>query len=151
MKNNAKRDVYTQIEIEATKQQVWDVLTDFDRMPEWSSSFQGMKGEFREGGKATSYFKPLMGKKNMEFEHTIIDFKEGESFGWSDPFMLGMKDHHVYKLESMDNGNTLFIQTDGVEGGATPFMGKLVTNNMEKMYSKFNQELKDRVESMTKE
>ena len=86
----------------------------------------------------------------MEFEHTIIEFAENVSFGWSDPLMLGMKDHHIYKLETLENGNTLFTQTDGVEGGATHFMGKLVTKNMEKSYLVFNQELKDRVESIYK-
>lgn len=150
MKKVNKREVFTQIEIEASKEQVWAVLTDFDKMPDWSSSFQGIKGDFREGGKATSYFKAPIGNKNMSFEHTIIEFEENASFGWSDPLMLGMKDHHIYKLESLENGNTLFIQTDGVEGGATHFMGKLMTNNMKKMYLKFNQELKERVESIGK-
>jgi hypothetical protein len=150
MKKIDKREVFTQIEINATKEQVWSVLTDFDKMPDWSSSFQGIVGEFKQGGKAKSYFKAPIGKKNMEFEHTIIEFAENVSFGWSDPLMLGMKDHHIYKLETLENGNTLFTQTDGVEGGATHFMGKLVTKNMEKSYLEFNQELKDRVESIYK-
>lgn len=143
-----KKKVYTEIEINAPKEKVWNVLTDFEKMPEWSSSFQGMKGEFKEGGKATSYFKAPIGNKNMEFEHTLIEFEDGVSFGWSDPFTMGMKDHHIYRLEELPNGNTRFIQTDGVEGGATFLLGKLTANNMEKMYKKFNQELKDRVESL---
>ncbi|MEM7654745.1 MAG: SRPBCC domain-containing protein [Bacteroidota bacterium] len=146
---NDKREVFTQIEIAAPREKVWAVLTDFERMPEWSSSFQGIKGDFREGGKATSRFKAPLGKKNMEFEHTIIEFEEGVSFGWSDPLMMGMSDHHLYRLEELPNGNTLFIQTDGVEGGATHFMGRLVTHNMKSMYLTFNQELKARVESLS--
>jgi hypothetical protein len=39
--------------------------------------------------------------------------------------MLGMNDNHKYKLETLNNGNTLFIQTDGVEGGATFLLGTL--------------------------
>ena len=121
MPRKNKREVFTQIEINAPREKVWEVLTDFEKMPEWSSSFQGIKGEFKEGGKATSYFKSSFGRKDMEFHHTIIEFEEGVSFGWSDPLTMGMKDHHVYKLEDMPNGNTLFIQTDGVEGGHTRF------------------------------
>ena len=44
MKKIDKREIFTQIEIEATREQVWSVLTDFEKMPEWSSSFQGIKG-----------------------------------------------------------------------------------------------------------
>ena len=147
MKKDEKR-VFTEIEINATREQVWSILTDFDKMPEWSSSFQGMEGEFKAGGKASSYFKAPLGKKDMKFDHTIIEFKEGFSFGWSDPIMLGMKDHHIYKLEELPNGNTRFIQTDSVEGGLTFLMGKLMLNEMNKTYQKFNQELKERVESL---
>ena len=31
--------VFTEIEIDATADQVWAVLTDFKKLPEWSSSF----------------------------------------------------------------------------------------------------------------
>ena len=34
--------VFTEIEIDATADQVWAVLTDFEKLPEWSSSFQGV-------------------------------------------------------------------------------------------------------------
>jgi len=148
MKKIDKKHVFTEIEINASRDRVWSVLTDFDKMPEWSSSFQGIEGEFKEGGKAKSYFKAPIGEKNMEFEHTIIEFEEEVSFGWSDPLTMGMKDHHIYKLEELPNGNTRFIQIDGVEGGATHFLGKLVTNSMKSMYLKFNQELKERVEKL---
>ncbi|MGB1318757.1 MAG: hypothetical protein ACPG5W_11140, partial [Flavobacteriales bacterium] len=121
--------------------------TDFEKMPEWSSSFQGLEGDFVSDGKATSLFKGPIGG-NVKFEHTIIDFEEGTSFGWSDPFLAGMKDHHVYKLETLENGNTRFIQTDEVKEGVTKFMGHIIANQMEKDYAKFGKELKARVESM---
>ena len=44
-----KREVFTQIEIEATREQVWSVLTDFEKMPEWSSSFQSIGWCKRQG------------------------------------------------------------------------------------------------------
>ena len=34
--------VFTEIEIDATADQVWAVLTDFEKLPEWSSSFKGL-------------------------------------------------------------------------------------------------------------
>lgn len=146
-----EKKVDTQIEINATRDQVWNVLTDFERMPEWSDSFQGIEGEFKEKGKATAIFKSPYGKKkNMRFNHTLIEFEEGVSFGWSDPFLMGMKDHHVYKLEELPNGNTLFIHTDRVKGGATFLLGGFMAKNMKSLYLKFNQDLKKRVESLNK-
>ena len=143
---NQEPHVHAEIEINTPREKVWEVLTDFEKMSEWSSSFQRLEGEFKEGGKATSYYKGPMGE--MSFDHTIIEFKEGESFGWSDPVMLGMKDHHTFRLESLPNGNTRFIQTDGVQGGVSWLMGKMLEKNMAKGYETFNQELRERVESM---
>ena len=49
--------VFAEIEIKAIRERVWKVLTDFEKMPEWSSSFQGVAGEFKKGGNATGYKK----------------------------------------------------------------------------------------------
>lgn len=57
----------------------------------------------------------------MEFEHIIIEFEEGVSFGWSAPLIMGMKDYHIYKLEELPNGNIRFTQTGGVKGDALNF------------------------------
>jgi uncharacterized protein YndB with AHSA1/START domain len=144
----AAKKVFTEIEIAATQDQVWSVLTDFDKIPEWSNSFQGLKGDFRDGGQATAYFKSPMGNKIMEFQHTLTYFKDGESFGWSDPFMLGMKDNHKYQLKTLDNGNTLFTQTDVLKGGASFLVGGIMASSMKKAYNEFNQQLKERVETI---
>ena len=82
----------------------------------------------------------------MEFQHTLIHVKEGESFGWSDPFMLGMRDNHIYQLKTLDNGNTLFSQSDALQGGASFLIGGFMINSMRKAYNEFNQQLKERVE-----
>ena len=147
----SKNQVYTEIEIHATREQVWSVLTDFEKLSDWSSSFQNLivEGSFETGVKATSYYKSPIPGHELKFEHHLIEVVQGVSFGWSDPLgFAGMTDHHIFKLETLDNGHTKFVQTDGVTGGASRFLGHLVANNMEGQYRKFNQELKARVESL---
>jgi len=144
---NKSRTVVSEIEINAPRQKVWEVLTDFERMHEWSTSFQKLEGEFKDGGKAISYYKTPLGNV-ISFEHTLIEFEEGVSFGWSDPVALGMRDHHIFLLEDLPNGNTKFTQTDSVQGGASWLLHKLMEHNMKSMYDQFNKELKARVESM---
>lgn len=41
--------VYTEIIIDATPEEVWSVLTDFDQMSSWSSSLQTITGIFENG------------------------------------------------------------------------------------------------------
>ena len=54
--------VFTEIEIDATADQVWAVLTDFEKLPEWSSSFQGVNKPMALGEMSTAFFKnPITG------------------------------------------------------------------------------------------
>jgi len=85
----------------------------------------------------------------MEFEHEIIAYEEGKKFGWSGNALLGLKDHHIYSVEPLPNGRTLFKQEDGLNGGGiTGFLGKIAELGIESSFKKFNEELKARVESL---
>lgn len=141
------KNIHTEIVIDAPRQTVWEVLTDFEKMPEWSSSFQNLVGEFKQNGKAVAHFKGPLGM--IKADHTIIEFKEGVSFGWSDPMAMGVRDYHMFKLEDLPDGKTKFIQSDHFTEGHSWFMQLMMNNSMEKMYAKFNEELKERVESTT--
>ena len=61
-----KSHVFTEIEIDATADQVGAVLTYFEKLPEWSSSFLGVNKSMALGEVSIAYFKnPVTGgKKN---------------------------------------------------------------------------------------
>jgi hypothetical protein len=82
----------------------------------------------------------------QKYEHDLIDFLEGSQFAWSDPFLLGMTDHHVYRVEAIGEEATRFHQTDQAKGGAAGVIGWLMSRTMKNMYVGFNQELKTEVE-----
>ena len=72
--------------------------------------------------------------------------------GWNgidyttDPFLLGMVDHHMYRVEVIDDETTRFRQTDQVRGGAAGIVGGLMARTMKNMYVGFNRELKAEAE-----
>lgn len=136
--------IVTHIDIDAPVQEVWDTLTDWDNLASWSSSFVSLEGDFSDGGHVKVAFKVLGTTQN--YEHDLIDFIDGERFAWSDPFLLGMTDHHVYRVEGINGETTRFHQTDRAKGGATGFFGALVSRAMKNMYVGFNEELKTEVE-----
>lgn len=144
-----KNHVFTEIEINASPEEVWSVLTDWDKLKEWSSSFIGIStNKLIKGEKFVSYFKnPLTGGV-MELEHVCSDYQEGKKFGWSGDMIGKTQDHHIYSLEPTPNGNTLFKQEDGLHGPHSRLLNFLAKHQMMSMYKKFNQELKDRVESL---
>ncbi len=136
--------IVTHIDIEAPVEEVWATLTDWENLAAWSSSFVSLVGDFSVGGDVEVAFKVF--GMTQHYEHNLIDFIDGEQFGWSDPFLLGMTDHHVYRVETIDEETTRFHQTDQANGGAASVIGWLTSRTMRNMYVGFNQELKTEVE-----
>lgn len=144
-----KNHVFTSIEINASPAEVWSVLTDWDQLKVWSSSFIGISTEkMTKGEKFISYFRnPLTGGV-MELEHVCSDYEEGSMFGWSGDIIAKAQDHHIYSVEPTQNGTTLFKQEDGLHGPHSRLLNFLAEHQMIAMYKKFNQELKERVEAL---
>lgn len=140
-----KTKVVASIIINAKPEQVWKVLTDFENLKKWSSSFQGLQGSFEENGDIEVSFKSPFGQNKMKKK--VFQFENGQSFGWTGVFLLGMSDYHTHTLKELPEGKTEFIQKDGLQGGASFLLGKLIEKQMQKGYEVFNKELKNFVEN----
>ena len=138
--------VYTSIVIDAPPGEVWAVLTDFERMPDWSSTLQGVTGDFSDGGTVNALY---LGQGQVTpYEH-VLNLDEGVSFNWSDPFPFApdMTDDHTFLVEAFGDHQTRFIQTDvytGTGSGGLTTLG-LATSTRDS-YVSFNRELKNEVE-----
>ncbi len=138
--------VYTSIVINARPEQVWEVLTDFSTMPNWSSSFQGLQGDPSDGVQANALFLVEGNPAPVSFSHRLI-WEEGKRFGWSDPILFapGVVDYHLYVVEPCGD-QTLFIQTDNFTGTDEMFSPQVLATILLGGYQTFNRELKAEVE-----
>ena len=140
------RTIYTDIEIDATPEQVWSVLTDTASYKNWSTFLVDIQGEIKDGNKITAIFQIDPKKeKRTTIDHTI-SVTDGREFYWAEKGPGGITDNHHFKVEPAGNGKTRFIQSDEIKGGITWLMG----GNLSKMYGKgyqaFNRNLKAEVE-----
>jgi len=135
--------VHTEIDINAPADIVWATLTDFDHM-DWSSSFKGIEGEIEEGAAVVAHFQAA--GRDQRFEHILIEVEPGVQWAWSDPFMMGMIDHHLYRVEPIDDQRSRFIQEDRPHGGAAIAAGRITAEGFKRMYEQFNEELKSEAE-----
>ena len=124
------------------------MLTDFEKLPEWSSSFQGVNKHMALGEVSTAYFKNPITGGMMEFTHEVIVYEEGRAFGWSGDAMLGRQDHHILRIEELPDGRALCKQEDGLNGKKSKFLVRMVEAQIGKAYDKFNLELMALMESI---
>ena len=142
-----KNNVFIEIEINASPDKVWNVLTDWNNLKEWSSSFIGISTEkMTKGEKFVSYFKNPITGGILELEHVCTEYEEGIKFGWSGDIIGKVTDLHIYSIVPTQNGTTLFKQEDGLHGKYSKLLNFLAEHHMMSLYKKFNLELKERVE-----
>ena len=143
--------VYTDIVINASLTEVWDVLTDFDNMSSWSTSFQGLTGDISDGGQVVAIFifpDPVTGNPTQgEYPHTLI-YSEGVEFGWSDPILGidGITDNHFFRVEMISECQTRFINVDEYSGTDPNITTEIVANTVLGSFNQFNAELKAEIE-----
>lgn len=140
--------IHTAVEIDAPAETVWAILTDWAKLPEWSNSLVGLQGDFRLGGNVTVTVKVGIGEMTRDLAHELKVFENGRSFGWSDPFLPGMTDYHIYLVDPLPNGRSRFVQTDQVQGWGKYILGGVVARSNMRTYVLFNRALKQRAEAM---
>ncbi len=137
--------VYTDIVINASQAKVWEVLTDWDNVGNWSTSFIGLTGDIQDGGQVTANY--IVGTDTFQFPHTL-HYVEGVEFGWSDSIVFAPEiiDNHLFRLEVISDCQTRFIQTDDFTGENPLFPLPDLAAQSEAGYNQFNTELKEEVE-----
>ena len=138
------RRIETHIIIGAPPSVVWSVLTDWDNLGRWSTSFVGLDGDFSDGSEVTTTFKVL--GINKRLRRTLIDVRDGSEFGWSQKFALGMVDRHRYRVEADGPQQTKFVQSDKVMGRTSLLFGSIAARILRNMYVEFNRELRAEVD-----
>ncbi|MCT4665506.1 MAG: SRPBCC domain-containing protein [Flavobacteriales bacterium] len=137
--------IYTDIVINAPKEEVWNVLTNWEKMGDWSTSFIGLTGDIRDEGQIVAHY--LLGTDTLHFPHAL-HFVDGEEFGWADPiaFAPQITDNHLFKLEAISDCQTRFIQTDEFTGENPQFPLPALSAQTQEGYNLFNSQLKKEVE-----
>jgi len=59
------RELHTMVEISASPDQVWQVLTDFDAWPDWNVADPGFVGEMHEGAEVELTSTSPSGKRSQ--------------------------------------------------------------------------------------
>ena len=136
-------EIYTDMYLPAPAEVVWRILTDFVRMPDWSSTLQGIDGAFADQSQVTVAFR-ANGK--IWYSDHSLQVSPGERFGWSDEFMPGIVDNHQYRVEKLSDQTSRFIQTDSYRTDLPHHQVRTYVETAIALFTTFNRELRAEVE-----
>lgn len=119
------RELRTEIEFEATPQEVWDVLTDLPAYGEWNPFIRRIEGEPRTGAKLEVRMEPE-GERAMTFRPTVLTVEPGREFRWLGHLLVpGVFDgEHRWSVEEIEPGRVRFTQSERFGGILVPLLWK---------------------------
>jgi hypothetical protein len=141
-------DLRSEIEISASPERVWGVLTDFASFPEWNPFIRCLEGEAREGAKLEVRLEPP-GGRGMTFRPAVTRAETNREFRWLGHVGVpGLFDgEHVFLLEPVDGGKTRFVQRERFTGLLTPLILAMIRQSTLRGFEAMNQALKQRAEA----
>ena len=139
------KSVHTEIDISASPENVWNVLTDTQKIKEWNKVLIPIEGELEEGN--TIKYEFHQDENNLSLISAKVEkIEENKLLNQSGGMPLILTFDHKYILEESNGGTKVIIHED-YRGAMVPFWDPAP---VEQAYSRLNVALKERVESLTK-
>jgi hypothetical protein len=140
------RRIATAIDIDATADAVWRVLTDFAAYPEWNPFIRRLAGEAKVGARLKVTMQPA-NRKPMTFRPTVLVAEPGRELRWLGRVLVpGIFDgEHAFIIEPR-NGGCRLRHEETFRGLLVPAFGAMLDDTA-KSFAALNAALKQRVES----
>jgi hypothetical protein len=141
-----KHHLETAIDIEASPETVWDILTDLDHYGDWNPFIVSAEGTVAVGERLTNRLQPPGGKA-MTFRPTVTAAEVDHRFAWLGRLGLpGIFDgRHRFELEATPNGTHL-VHTEHFSGALVRFMRSSLDTRTLQGFEEMNAALKTRAE-----
>jgi hypothetical protein len=145
------KELYTEIEIDAPAERVWQLLTDFENMPDWSPSMDEIKGEPVTGARLEIRFASPNGKGGMRLKPRVLKAEPNRELRWLGHVVIpGLFDgEHIFTIEPLDGDRVRFVQRERFTGLLVPFLSRSLDNGTREAFEAMNRALKERAERQT--
>ena len=141
--------ISTTINIQASANKVWTMLTDFETYPTWNPFIKLIEGDIKVG----NTFKAIIhapNNKPMVFKPRVLVFTPTKEFKWiGHLWFKGLFDgEHRFELLENTDGSTTFIQSEKFTGLLVPLFKSMLEKDTLGGFRLMNEALKKRVEAL---
>ncbi len=139
--------LHTGIDIEASAERVWAILTDFASYPEWNPFVRSVVGEPREGARLQIVVQPSGGKA-MRFSPVVLAAEPNRELRWLGRFLFpGVFDgEHAFIIEPLSEGKVRFRQSEKFSGILVGLFRSSLDRDTKRGFEEMNRALKQRAE-----
>jgi hypothetical protein len=138
-----------EIEIQATPEQVWKVLTDLNEYADWNPLLYRAKGQVRAGAKVE--LSARTASNDMNFNCSVTRVEPKREFAWKFhvilPFLF--RGEHIFRIEPVGERRVRFIDREIFKGLLVPLQAKDLETNAKDGMVAMGEALKARVDGVS--
>jgi hypothetical protein len=141
-------EIVTEVEIRASPDQVWRVLTDLPAHAEWNPFIRAISGPLQVGARLSVTVRPP-GGNGMTFRPTVRVVSPGRELRWLGRLLVpGVFDgEHYFRLEPAGAAGTRVVHGERFSGWLVFLLRSSLDSGTRAGFEAMNQALKARVES----
>lgn len=142
------KEIRTEIEISASPERTWQILTDFARYPEWNPLVLEAAGELRLGARLRVR---ISAGREMAFRPTVTALEPQRALKWRGVTLLGtlLAGEHSFSIEPIAPERVRFVQGEVFTGLLVPLLAETLERDARPAFERMNQALKARAEGST--
>ena len=141
------KELRTEIEIAASPQRVWKILTEFEKYEQWNPFIRKAAGRAKEGEKIEIHIE-TPGGKHRKYEPTVTKVDENRELRWLGKSFV-LNGEHIFAIEQLDQGRVRLVQREIFDGLLTGFFGKRTDDDIKAGFEEMNLALKSWAERAT--
>ncbi|RNC87869.1 MAG: SRPBCC domain-containing protein [Winogradskyella sp.] len=143
----AQKEIKTSIDISASPQVIWNVLTNFTEYEKWNPFLKSVEGDFKVGEKVK------INAGGMKFRPKVLAYNENKEIRWLGKFIFkGLFDgEHKFIIIDNGDGTSTFKQEEKFSGILVGLFKKKLETETKSGFEEMNKKLKELAENLKDE
>ena len=143
------KELHSEIEIQASAERVWQLLTDFASFPQWNPFMRRASGEVKAGARLEVHIQPS-GARGMTFKPTVLNAEPNRELRWLGHLLIpGLFDgEHILIIEPLEAKRVRFVQHEIFTGVLVPLFAHGLDTDTQRGFEEMNHALKARAEQI---
>ena len=143
------KELLSEIEIQASAERVWQLLTDFPSFPQWNPFIRKASGSIQVGERLEVNIQPS-GASGMTFRPTVLKAEPNRELRWLGHLLIsGLFDgEHSFTIEPLGESRVRFTQREIFTGLLVPLFARGLDTDTRRGFEEMNQALKAKAEQV---
>jgi hypothetical protein len=142
------KELHTEIEIAASAERVWRILTDFASYPRWNPFIRRISGEPVAEERLEVRLEPP-DSRGITLRPTVLNAEPNRELRWLGHLLVpGLFDgEHRLIIQPLAENRVRFVQSEAFGGLLVPLFARSLDNGTRRGFERMNRALKERAEA----